>query len=261
MKLNLFIFWLGDDDIKKNIINNLNPLLKKYGEITLHVGPSKEEHKFLYDNYKFYKESYDKKIYAFCSDVWRLYKLTENDYSFYIDATANINVEKFGSFLNLAKQFEMITLYESKIFFENGIIFSKYKSNPILIRCLQKYKKANINSIVSGPYLLSKEIYKQFGYNLGYTGNDKIFTLHPEEFITSNKNAFFNYQGLSSWNETSDQTEAQKRYLKKMENFNNFENLKILAFKRRVSIFSLHRFFNVIFPKKFLIKTYYKFIK
>ncbi|MGL4951865.1 MAG: hypothetical protein ACRC4L_02660 [Mycoplasma sp.] len=260
MKLNLFIFWLGDEKIKKTIINNLQRLLNKYKEINLVVGPSDEDHQYLYDNYKFYRQSYDKKTFAFCSDVWRLYMLSKNDNSFYIDATANINVEKFAQFIELTKKFDLILLYESKIFFENGIIYNKYKEDKIINKCLSIYKKSSFKSIVSGPYLITKYIYKQYGFNLGYQGNEKLFALHPREFISSNENAFFNYQGLSSWN-GSTQNKAQECYMKKMLNFNEGESLRLLSVKRRISIFSLHHFFDFILPKKILIKTYYKFIK
>lgn len=78
--MNVFIYWVGPN----HFISEKERMYKDMG-LNVEIGPSKEDHIYLYEKYKYYRDSYDLKIYSFCSDVWRYWKM-QGRKGLYIDA-------------------------------------------------------------------------------------------------------------------------------------------------------------------------------
>ncbi len=196
--INIFVFWLGDNNTKIDITKKFEKLFKNHNEIKLNIGPSKEDHEYLLNNFKFYKNNYEKKRFAFCSDLYRVWKLSNND-GIYIDAATKINMKKFDEFLQLYKDNKLILFRESGHLMWNGILASKNHNFFEQILDFYKYFSTLCNT-QTGPLILANYTYKNFGCK--FKTNDVLF-LNATDIDPYATDSFFNYNGMGSWQNKS----------------------------------------------------------
>ncbi|MGL4951850.1 MAG: hypothetical protein ACRC4L_02580 [Mycoplasma sp.] len=230
--IKILTFWIGEENIKQGICDKFLRLTTRYKNLDFEIGPSNTDHDFLINNFELYKNSFENRNYAACSDVWRFWKASTVDNCIYIDSMTKINEERFKEIIELTYENEFIFLYESKFYFLSGFFYSKNKEN-IIFKNILKFYKNNPNDVKRspGPRVLSKFIYKKFSYRLGYNGKKSVRTLHPKEFLNSNENSIFKYNGDSSWKK-ADKSDVLEYFEKESKDFETFENMQIVAFKR-----------------------------
>lgn len=116
----VFIYNVGQDDIVKP----LKEIIEKQG-FTVIVGPTNEDQNFLM-NIPYYKESYENKIYSFCSDVYRSYILSI-DKGLYIDTSVMIGPE-FFKFYDEVEKFKTWLPRTSDAAINNSVAFGDKSS-------------------------------------------------------------------------------------------------------------------------------------
>lgn len=154
---NVFIFWIGNHSKIEGLKSELEE--KKFNII---IGPSTEEHKYLYNNYPYYRKSFDEKIWSFCSDIWRIYVLSKYK-GVYIDTSVKIG-KNFEKFYN-----DNITYKAS--FFKQGcdsiassVMFSGEENNQIFQEILNIFEEEidytpRAYNII--PYLLTVKLFEK----------------------------------------------------------------------------------------------------
>lgn len=156
---NVFIFWLG----KTNIIDNLVADLTSKG-FNVIVGPTSDEHNYLM-TIEYYKNSYNQKIFAFCSDVWRVWKLSRSS-GMYIDVSVSIG-ENFHEFYNDVTKFDAWLFKESRYLVGSAIMYSRYNQNDIFDNVFETYKKINnpfVRILPIGPVFITAEVQKMLNF-------------------------------------------------------------------------------------------------
>lgn len=178
----IFLFWLGDEEIKSKIITRLNDI--KNTNFIFELGPKKNEHQYLYNNYITYKENFDLKKFAFCSDVWRFWKLY-NEGGIYLDSRMILSISNnniFYGYINSLKNNEVVLMKESSFYVLTG--FMKFNKNNILLKdILHSYKNENIKK--SSPVLLTYFLIRRKMFSTSNKKNNKniyIKYLHCSDF-------------------------------------------------------------------------------
>lgn len=165
MKTNIFLFWLGE---KNEGIFNFDK--NKYNVI---IGPSSDEHSFLMKNSKYYEVAFEMKQYAFCSDVWRAFKLKKSS-GLYIDYSSIIGRD-FDHFISRIKKYDVALFRGNKKWIENGVMWSGKENNPFFSRVFEIYTDKNISPLYSfiGPAWVSKFAYEELGFTFGWDSQVK----------------------------------------------------------------------------------------
>lgn len=130
----VYLFWIGDHDLIKGLVDKLETM-----DLSVEIGPSVDDHNFLYNNYPYYKKSYDQKIWSFCSDVWRLHKLSKNE-GIYIDTSVEIGKD-FMKLVNDCGKYDTVLFKETSSSIASSILFSNKQNNPFFREVLDLYKK------------------------------------------------------------------------------------------------------------------------
>lgn len=190
-KIKLFVFWLGDDsqfDAKRFDRSGFEIIL----------GPSKEEHEYLLNKSSYYSKSFAAKKFSFCSDVWRLYKLSI-DAGLYVDASVIIGEELINFINDELIGFDVCAFRGNYKWVESSVLWSGKKNNAFFKNILYKYyfeKDLEVSSFIM-PTLLSVEFFKS-GFSFGWTkqvvGNNKLMTLNE---IRNDKTIW--KTGIGSW--------------------------------------------------------------
>ena len=207
-KINLFVYWIGDETIKKEIVNKFNNLCKKYPNLVLNIGPTKEEIDFMINNFSYYKKMYKENRHGFASDIYRFWKLSENN-GIYIDALTNINEEKFEDFINLFYKQKHIVIKENGHLIWNGIIASK--NQPLFKKIINFYiNNPKIAHLLTGPLIYSIFIYKSYGIKLNENENG-VYYLNATDVDPFDNDSFFNYNGIGSWRKNIQEIDFNNR--------------------------------------------------
>lgn len=190
---NVFLFWIGDIKLISNTVNTLKE--KKFNVV---IGPTKEEHDYLYKNYTHYQKSYDNKIWALCSDVWRFYVLSKYK-GLYIDTTVKIGCD-FEEFYEIASQKNYYFVKERKSVIASAVMGS-FGDGKLFKKALEIVK--NFNSFdpqyyFVSPFVITKVVKEKCNYpdNWNIFANDEIFI----DILTSIRNSKYIIKyGSGSW--------------------------------------------------------------
>lgn len=267
--IHFYSFWLGDETKKREIESYHSKLEKLNKNIKFHFGPSLEEHDFLMKEFKFYKNSYNKKNYSFCSDVWRIYKIlkiyqdsnNQDTKHVYVDSKTLFNEEKLNEFINVLETNKNVLIKEKPWQFWSGFFSISNEDKKFLFNSLNFYYKFPfLSNIFIAPHLISIYFYKSFDKE--YIKNN-FFILDARNIDPCQKGYLF-YNGYASW--------TRKNKKKPINNINHsckyfhdqaikFENdywkhkpLKLISFFR-------NNFFIIFAPFVFLKSKMKKNIK
>lgn len=192
--MNIFVYWVGNNNVKNEIEKKFNLLKEKFNNINIYIGPNNDEHMFLSKNFRYYEYYFKKKNYAMCSDIYRVYKLSNNK-GIYLDATIKINFLKFEELIYLLKNNETVVIRENGHLIWNGFLYST--NTDLYKKILNFYKKHfNIAKSLTGPLIYSIFIYKEYGANLK---NKKLKCLDARDINPYSPDSFLNYNGFGSW--------------------------------------------------------------
>lgn len=127
----IYMFWLGDPNSKVQSIKNK---LEKMG-FQVEIGPTQDEHDYLMSEFSYYRNSFEKKVYAFCSDVWRIYKLSRNS-GLYIDVSLEIG-DNFTDFYNYVSRYKCWFFKQYYGYVTNSIMWSGVDKNEMFENLLK----------------------------------------------------------------------------------------------------------------------------
>lgn len=116
----VFIYNIGQNETVKPI----KAIIEKQGFEVI-VGPSQQDQDFLM-TIPYYKESFDQKIYSFCSDVYRSYVLSNNK-GLYIDTSVIVGPE-FYKFYEEVEKYKAWLPRTSDAAINNCIAFGNHSS-------------------------------------------------------------------------------------------------------------------------------------
>lgn len=159
-KRNVFVFFIGEKSKISKLISSLPS-----SEFNIVLGPSTEDHEYLYANYAYYRKSYDEKIWSFCSDVWRFYMLSKN-VGIYIDTSVKVG-KNFMDFYD-RNIINNVTLFkETSSSIATSVMFSGVKNNIFFKNMLNLYSE-DINFsprlVPIAPKILSATLRKTCEY-------------------------------------------------------------------------------------------------
>lgn len=252
--MDIFLYWMGDEEIKKKITSNFSLISNKYNELKIDIGPSLEEHNFLMKNYKFYSNMYNKKKYSFCSDLYRIWKLSKCE-GMYIDANTIIDNERFYEIINLIKNINVIWKYTSIFVKENGHIIWNgfmYSNNQKFFKKILNFYKIfpNISSILTGPLILSMFIYREFGSKLELNKNN--FYLDARDIDPFSNISIIKYNGFGSWGKNKeiewDKPEKSGAHTYFHKNANNFRKGKYKSWFWTLIRWCIKHYFIYLLP-------------
>ncbi len=197
-RIKFFVYWVGNPTVKIDTEQRLLKLKEKYCNIDIEFGPTKSENEYLSKNFKFYKINMNNKKYAFTSDLWRIWKLSENN-GIYIDATTEFNIDKIDSFLDSYNNNDLVLIKENGHLIWNGLIASKDKE--LFKEILNFYMKfPRYSCILTGPKILSLSFYKKYGTRLN---NENVKFYDARDIDPFNDSSIFQYNGMASWKKKS----------------------------------------------------------
>lgn len=162
--MNIFIFWIGD--IAK-IENNVNKL-KQLG-FNVIVGPSSTEIEELKNKYVFFKNSFEQKIWSFCSDIWRLEMLANNK-GMYIDTSVLIG-DNFADFYNEALKYPTYLVRENYALVASCIMSSSMEKNKFFSDILDIFKtftNPNVRTYHVITFMITKYLLNNTTFELGW---------------------------------------------------------------------------------------------
>lgn len=218
---NIYIFWIGDKGKIQHIVEKFESL-----DFSVHVGPTNDEHDILYNNYPYYRMAYNQQVWAFCSDVWRLYILSKNA-GMYVDTSVDIGVN-FKDFYCKYMHNDVTLFREKDVMLANSIMFSGRKNNEFFKGILEKYEEIideNLDASVYeiSPWILSAYVIKEFQNFKGF--DDLIISknkceIHIEGFDKIRDRETIVKRGSLSWNTRYSQAkggQVVKQYFEKAE--------------------------------------------
>ena len=230
--MNIYIYWIGDEKVKEKIRNNFSLLSKTNKTIKINIGPTSDEHEFLIKNYKFYSVMYENKKYSFCSDLYRVWKLSENS-GLYIDANTLIDYKRFHEILELVKNARRKQDKASIFIKENGHIIWNgfiYSNNQDFFKKILNFYKTfpSVSSKLTGPLILSMIVYREFGSKLNVDENN--FYLDARNIDPFSDKSIIKYNGFGSWGKNKeiewDKPEKSGAHTYFHKNANNFRKGK-----------------------------------
>ncbi len=258
MDKKIYMFWLGDENKKKQLLSKINRWNKLLKNWEIELGPSKFDHEYLMNNFAYYKKAYENKIYALCSDVYRTYKIYNNG-GIYIDSGCEINIDNFNAFINTINEFEYCFVLERMYYFWNGMFYSKNKYSPILEKCLNhfyKHKNENYEHTIIMPIFFSKYLFNEFGYNI--EKNKNILIVKSCDLF-SNESIFKINPNASWWDKIN--TKVYRPYTVDdawkitINSFYKKENKLMIIIKRIIyTNFTISKLYTYNIPSKILVK-------
>lgn len=196
-KINIFVYWVGNQEIRENIIKKFKNLEQRKTNFKVHIGPTDKEHNYLMNNFVFYKHNFENKIYAFSSDLYRCWKMSNNE-GLYIDANSIINFDKLDELELLIDQYQNIFIKENGHLIWNGIFYSREKELFKKILYFYKLFPFVCSNLLTGPQILSIFVYKFFGTR-NQTNSNTLFLDARDIDPFSNNETIFKYNGFGSW--------------------------------------------------------------
>lgn len=190
--MKIYMYFIGNDKEK-------NEKKNKIKKTKIEIGPSKEEHQYLLNNFYYYKKNFDLKKYAFCSDLWRIYKLSMIDNGIYLDFYSLIDETQNNWINNLDKNYNYFFVELEGTSIWNGMII-KNKSCKIFEDVLNFYKKKNSFSL-SGPQILTKILIKKKYVSLNLkVKNNSLKLLNTKMLDSRVEKQFIKINSQASWN-------------------------------------------------------------
>ena len=192
-KINILMYWIGNEEIKQKIIKNIQEIKQKHG-YDIYLGPTKNEHDYLLKTSKFYHNNFNKKKFAFCSDYYRIYKSINEDF-LYMDATIilNKNINHFAIYKD-------ILVRENFHLIWNGLF--KISNKKMLVNIKHFYDKYYwLANKMTGPVILSFFIYKYYGARMNKTKlqENNVLILNAKDIDYYSNDAIAKYNGFGSW--------------------------------------------------------------
>lgn len=204
MKYLIYTFWLGENNIPKNYPN----------EIKIILGPTKDDHKFLMDNYKFYKDSFLNKKYAFCSDVWRFFKIYKNG-GIYLDNNIQFGAN-WKSFFESINNNQINFIMENQKIYWSGFMFFPEKKDIRIKKILDFYKNYSFkeNEVVTSCIIMTLLFWNETNIT-----KHKIYVLDPKNncLIKKTGGSWLNIsldQHQNIWNSIFNSFDKMKFYQK-----------------------------------------------
>lgn len=195
----IFIFWIG----KIDSISILLEKLDKQG-FEVEVGPSQQDHIFLMKNFEYYRISYENKIWSFCSDVWRAYKLSKEK-GMYIDTSVEIG-DSFLQMYEKCMEADTTLIKENDISFATCVLASSIENNNLFESFLNIFNLPINGDLIRlyevAPVLFTSFLWKSGIENNGffeetfYEFNQKIWAIELLEI--RNKNTIIK-KGAGTW--------------------------------------------------------------
>lgn len=201
----IFVFWIGD-------LNRIQPLIDKLINLNfdVEVGPTADEHDFLRKKYKYYDLAHHQKIWAFCSDVWRLHKLA-NNVGMYIDVSCDVG-DDLPKFYDQMIKADVTLFKETPNLVATAVMFSGISNNDFYSSLLKKYSinlKNNFDArlLPIGPFVLSGHVSKECGLVDGFESQRMYFEdkeINIFELLKIRNKKTINKTGFGSWWSNSD---------------------------------------------------------
>lgn len=220
--MNIYIYWLNKNNEEFPNINEVNEFNKLSQKHKMIIGPSKQEHDFLIENFIYYKKSYDNNKISFCSDVYRYWKASESKAPMcYADATIKFDKKKLISFLDyLEKESLNFFILESPLILWSGF-WVCFDLNKNFSSILKNYKKNNISC---APIELTNEIRQKIKYKAWQNKKYEKCKIWIENInflkVDSNINnsSFVQINPRASWK--NKKVNAKELWIKKILKFN-----------------------------------------
>lgn len=240
MNKKIYVFWYGDSNKKEELTRYYDEINRIIHPWKIELGPSEEEHQYLLRNYKYYSLCFYKKIYAFCSDVWRIYKIHKEG-GLYLDSGCKFNEKKILLFLKQIEKFRYLFVLERPYYLWNGMFWFKEKNDKSLERILNKYKqirKINFNHTITGPIYFSHYIFNCLGTSL--EKNRDMLVIKSNQISKYNKNNIIYMNPSSSWwkyinNSIDRKYTCDEGWLSSYNSFNNDnEKYWLILLKRKL---------------------------
>ena len=233
--MKVLMFFIGDEEEKNKKIEEL----KKYD---FEIGPSKQEHNFLIKNCDFYKKNFYEKKYAFCSDVWRVYKLSKVDEAIYIDFYTTI-CKNFSEYLNNINDNKTHIYYEVKnSVIWNGIIKS---SNKLFFKKLFNFYTSIKKNAYTGPQIFTMFLIKEKILSINLKPRvDSIIIESSSFFDPRIENSPLKINSKASWNNNINN--PMQLWFKKWNG-----EIKKKNFFYRIMMYKFYRITNFMLIKKY----------
>lgn len=207
-----------------NLINEFNRISENHKII---IGPLKDEHDYLINNFTFYKKAFNQNKMAFCSDFYRFWKasLSKNQIC-YADITIEFDIERLNNFLNFLEENSLsFFVLESPLILWSGFWVS-CNLNDIFKKIFFNY--AENKKICSSPIELTKNVRKKIKYKAKKEknyGNFKVLikTINFLKLDLRNNLSFIKINPKASWLEKK--TNAKELWEKKFLNFKKNKTL------------------------------------
>lgn len=239
--MKIYSYWFGNTHKKEKLENKIIAINKKIAPHEIILGPTNKDHKYLLSKYQYYKNSVDQEVYAFASDVYRVYII--NKYGgLWLDSNfiETINIEYFIKFINNLEKYTFAFVFENPRWCCNGFFYSKKSSVNILELILDEYHRRtskNIREYDAGPYTLTKILLKSgiLKTSLANTKkNREIFFIDIILFDFRKKYSpiYMNCQG--SWHigkPKYEKEDIRKLWIEIFDNFYNVSRLKVFVWR------------------------------
>lgn len=211
---NIYYCWFGSETpnyVKENV-TKWQDIFKNAQFIEIN------ETNFDYNQYLFSKQAYQKKQFAFVSDVARLHFLNEYG-GIYLDATVSVKKD-FTEDLSAYSQVYGIENYQFEICGVLGAILISKKQNNVFREVLNYYQE-NEFKIITINQLLTEQLQligfkiKNKSQELYY--NDQVIKILDTRFFNKGKKSLYAYpNSLSSWQKKLPIHLLIKRYIGKL---------------------------------------------
>ena len=201
--INFYSYWLGNEEQKKKIEKYFSKIEKLNKNIKFHLGPTKEEHEYLLEKFKFYSMNFKRQNFSFCSDIWRLYKMLvlgnddDQNKNIYIDSKTLFNEERLNELVSLIENNNNILIKEKSHRIWSGFIYLSNKNKNILYDSLNFYyffPQLTNSSIFIAPGIMSIFLWKSKKENI-----KNIFFFDARDIDPLNDNSILKYNGFASW--------------------------------------------------------------
>lgn len=174
-KKKIFIFWVGEKEKLEHLFR------KEISEkVEFIVGPTESDHQYLMSVSPYYKKSFEIKKFSFCSDVWRVWKLSKEK-GIYIDVSVIIG-ENFLDFVSSLEKYDVALFRGNTHVIETAVMWSGKENNNFYkgmfdIWCDNRALPWNMHF---APSILSVYLYKnyfEFSFDFSENTNNTIAIL------------------------------------------------------------------------------------
>lgn len=234
---NIFMFWVGDKDKIKPLVDKLEKM-----NFNVVVGPTKEDSNYLM-SFDFYKNSHEQKIWSFCSDVWRVWKLSTN-IGLYIDTSVMVG-DDFPSFFDITMKYKSYFVRENYALIASAILGSSIENNEIyedLLNIYETFNNVDVRQYHIAPHIITKYLIEKYNLNFGWNiyENNNIFV---DDFMSIRNQSTIKKLGGSSWLGGSQKSDPFQSHEE------NWQNRKI----NKIRFWEMQRYLNYSYEEPWII--------